>query len=235
MNIRVPIISLLFCAILCLMFSFSSDLVQKKVIRNNDFDIHFYVSLKDKKTSKDRNYYWYKSGEIHQSFGDAGGKLLHEGYVKYYNGNQLAEKGEFKYGLKKGLWKEWNSNGTLKVESEWINGAKSGSHSVYNEEGELVKRGKYKNDIMDGLWVNHPAKDSTWYKDGVAFKEHPKIIKKRQDSIKGKKPFWKRLFKKKNAKKTVKKGAMKSSTKKKQKDSFFKRLFSKKKDKTSKN
>ncbi len=69
---------ILFCLVILTIFSFSNDPVQKKIIRTKDFDIYFYVSLKSKKTSKDKNYYWYKSGEIHNSFGDAGGELLHE-------------------------------------------------------------------------------------------------------------------------------------------------------------
>ena len=49
-------------------------------------------------------YYWFKSGEIHQSISSSGGFVLHKNYLKYFKSNQLAEEGAFSYGLKDGEW-----------------------------------------------------------------------------------------------------------------------------------
>lgn len=178
-----------------ILLGFISSEIQKKVIRTKQHDIHFYVSLKSKKADKERMYYWYKSGEIHTTMGAAGGELLHSDYLKYFNDNQLAEKGVFRYGLKDGLWKAWYPQGNLKKTEDWSNGIKDGKYNDYNEKGELRISGKYRNGIKHGVWVNFEAKDTTWYEKGIAYKEPPKIVQKRMDSIAGKQPFLKRVIK----------------------------------------
>ncbi len=218
---------LVFCMITFVLFSFTNDRVQKKKIRNKNFDIQFYVSLRNKKTTKDKTYYWYKSGDIHNSFGDSGGELLHQEYIKHYAGNAIAEKGKFRYGLKIGTWKKWHSNGLLKEQIIWNNGERNGKYYGYSESGLLVLKGKYKNNKRHAVWVEYPAEDTTWYFKGEAFNENPKTIKRRLDSLKEinrlkkrqdttQKSFFKKIFswKKHNG----------------NKNSFFKRLFSKNRD-----
>lgn len=216
MKFQISIKNSVLLFVVFLLFSFANDKVQKKIIRNKNFDIHFFVSLKEKNTHKDKTYFWYKSGEVHQSFGASGGELLHLEYIKYFKTNQLAEKGSFDYGLKVGVWKQWYDNGSLKEKINWKNGEKNGTCFFYDDKGLITTSGLYKNNIKNKVWVNYIKKDTTWYKDGKPFKEDPKIIKKRTDSIQGKKSFFKRLFQKKD------------STQKKK--PFFKRIFSKKKD-----
>lgn len=216
---------------LFIVLGFTHEKVQKKVIRNKEFDIHFYVLLEESETIKDKMYYWYKSGEIHQSYGGSGGQLLHLEYSKYFKNNQLAEKGSFYYGLKSSLWKSWYETGNLKEEVRWRNGEKNGPYFYYDTKGALSVSGKYNSNKKDGVWINIPMKDTTWYENGVAYKELPRIVKKRQDSINGKKPFIKRvwdpiknLFKKKED----------TIEQKVNKEPFFKRLFKRKKDKVVK-
>ena len=197
---------------------FINDTLQKKIIRTKDYDLHFFVSLKQKKTTKDRTYFWFKSGEVHHSFGDAGGPLLHEAFLKYYRGNTLAEKGMLSYGLKVGTWKSWYASGHLKEIVDYKDGQKSGEYKAFNDSGALVTKGKYSKGFKEGVWIDYTKSDTTWHKKGKVYKEHPRVIKKRLDSIEGKESFFKRLFKKKDSKKV-----------KQKKPSFFKRLFSKKK------
>ncbi|QQX76500.1 MULTISPECIES: toxin-antitoxin system YwqK family antitoxin [Aequorivita] len=192
------------------------DPIQKKVIRTKEYDIHFYVSLKDRITKKDKEYFWYKTGEIHNSFGGAAGELLHLGYVKYYAGNNLAEKGEFEYGLKTGIWKRWYSNGSLMEESRWVDGEKYGPYHYYNENGELMTQGKYRNNIKTDIWIDIKSKDTTWYRNGEPFKDHPRVVRKRLDSINGKESLLKRIFGKRD------------STIVGKKEGFFGRIFKKK-------
>lgn len=212
--------TLIFSISIPIFLGLSVDPVQKKVIRTKEYDIEFYVSLKKKRTNKNKEYFWYKSGEIHNSIGNAAGELLHLQYVKYYADNSLAERGEFEYGLKKGVWKQWYPNGVIMEESRWVDGVKYGPYSYYNEFGELVITGKYRDNNKIGVWINLERKDTTWYKKGRAFKAHPRIIKKRQDSIEGKKSFFKKIFGKRD------------STAIKEKDGFFKSLFGEKKPKS---
>ena len=200
---------------------FINETLQKKIIRTKDYDFHFFVSLKEKKTTKDRMYFWFKSGEVHHSFGDAGGLLLHDTFLKYYRGNILAEKGILNYGLKVGTWKSWYENGHLKEIVDYKGGQKSGVYEAFSDKGMLVVKGKYSNGIKDGVWIDFIKKDTIWHKKGKEYSENPRVLKKRQDSIAGKQPFFKRLFKKKDSKKV--------KNKKENKPSFFKRLFSKNK------
>jgi antitoxin component YwqK of YwqJK toxin-antitoxin module len=94
--------------------------IQKKILRSGEYDIECYVSLKEVSSyDEDKAYYWFKSGEIHSSRYGAGGFVLHKTYSKFYESNQLAEKGEFNYGLKDGVWKSWYKNGQLKEIVKW--------------------------------------------------------------------------------------------------------------------
>lgn len=200
---------LLLLTISFLFFSFSSD-VQKKILRIDDYDIECYVSLK-KMTNYDccKEYYWFKSGEIHNSKGSANGYILHDSYSKFYRSNQLAEKGKFHYGLKDGVWKNWHENGQLKSFVNWHKGVKKGQYLTFDYNGEIILKGNYKNDKKVGEWINEKTKDTTYYDNGA-----PQKVKQ--------KGFIKRLFSKKAKKEKVKK------------DSFFKRLFGNK-NKDSKN
>ena len=207
---------LVFVVLILLLSGFSRDPIQKKTIRTKEYDIHFYVTLKKRKTTADKEYFWYKAGEIHHSFGGASGELLHSEYTKYFAGNKLAEKGTYEYGLKTGIWKKWHPNGALMEETRWVEGEKYGAYHFYDDHGKLIITGKYRNNIKSDVWIDLKASDTTWYRQGVAYKEHPKIIKKRMDSISGKESFFKRVFGKKD------------STAVKSNKSFFKRLFEKK-------
>ena len=196
--------------------------IQKKILRSGEYDIECYVSLKDVSSfDEDKAYYWFKSGEIHTSRYGAGGFVLHKTYSKFYKSNQLAEKGEFNYGLKDGVWKTWYRNGQLKEIIKWNKGVKHGDFIAYNENGTELEKGNFKRNHKVGTWVNLQTKDTTVYKKGVLYIEDET----------SKESFFKRLFKKKDKNKdgTVKQEKDKKTPKK---DGFFKRLF-KKKDKTN--
>ncbi|PIA78148.1 hypothetical protein BFR04_07925 [Gaetbulibacter sp. 4G1] len=175
----------LLIAIVC--FAFTTD-VQKRTVRENGFDVECYISLKKLKTyDADKIYYWFKSGGIHQSLGNVGGNVLHNLHLKYYRSNQLAEKGNFSYGLKTGAWKTWYKNGQLKVNQEWVYGYKNGDFKTYDSLGNLIIKGKYKNNLKDGYWIDFIKKDTTYHKNNFEFKERPKTLVERilrkKDSI----------------------------------------------------
>lgn len=176
---------------------------QKRIINTHDFDYEFYISSeKIKKPKIEKTYFWYKTGEIHQSTADIGGSVLVDTYVKYYKSKQLAEKGIFDNGLKDGIWKNWHKNGKLSKIEKWKNGFRHGDFITYTENGEKILEGKYKNHKKHGAWIDYVSKDTLVYKKGVV------IPKKQKDTIK-REPFLKRIFKRK------KKKAKKEDSKKK--------------------
>ena len=211
-------LSLISFSIILLIFSNvapSKNEVQKKILRNGDYDIECYVSLKEGPSfDEDKLYHWYKSGEIHTSRYGAGGYVLHKTYSKFYKSNQLVEQGEFFYGLKNGIWKTWFRNGQLKETMEWYKGEKSGDYVSYDSLGNAIEKGRFRKNQKTGSWINLQTKDTIVYKKGDVF---VKEEKPKKDS------FFKRLFKKKDDKakdiaKEKKKKKKRVSKKKKEKN-----------------
>lgn len=204
-----------------LITSFNNDL-QKKIFRNGEFDVECYVSLKKIKSfDEDKLYYWFKSGEIHESKYGVGGFVLHNEYSKFYASNQLAEQGMFSFGLKDGVWKTWYKNGQLKEVIGWSKGRKNGDYVSYDSEGNEIEKGRFRSNLKTGDWINLKTKDTITFKKGTLFIEENQPKKDN---------FFKRLFKKKD-KTESETEAENIKEEQPKKDNFFKRLF-KKKDKT---
>ena len=245
-------IIVLLTATLC--FAFTTD-VQKRMVREKGFDIECYISLKKLNSfNEDKVYFWFKSGEIHQSLSNIGGYVLHSSFLKYYRGNQLAEKGTFDFGLKTGVWESWYENGKLKLQEQWTDGYKDGEVSTYDADGHLVLKGKYRNNLKVGRWINYKTKDTTYYKKDFKLKEKPESLlhhilkrkdsvekvqikinrarKKKSDSIKRVKNKMSKEVKKRNDSiNRANKKQIRSTTQGKTKNtskSFFKKLFKKK-------
>lgn len=225
---------LFYLAVIFIFIAGFSVNIQKRYIRTQDSDIHFYVIIADKKRvwDIDKEYCWYKSGEIHCSYGDAAGNLLHGEYIKYYFNNQLAEKGNFHYGLKKGVWRKWHPNGVLQEQQSWYKGRKRGNYILYDNQGKVEITGNYKKNKKEGIWVNHKAEDTLWYVKGISYNEEPKIAKAKSDSMSGKKYIHKKDYQRQDTIK-VKSDFFKrifgqKDTLNTKNDSFLKRLFNKK-------
>ena len=67
-------------------------------------------------------YFWYSANLIHVTQGGFSGKLLNGSYSEFYLNKNLAEQGAFKKGLKNGIWKSWNEDGTLNQVTRWKDG-----------------------------------------------------------------------------------------------------------------
>lgn len=174
-----------------LLLSITSD-IQKKIIRDGEFDIICYVSLKEiKKFSNDKKYFWFKNSQVHNSVSKVGGLALHDEFNKFYRTKQLAESGTFNYGLKEGQWKSWHVNGNIKTKIDWTDGYKNGKYLEYNKDGALIISGTYKNNEKRNTWINHKEKDTTYFKGDSIYTSKPKSklnvffnkIVKRKDSI----------------------------------------------------
>ncbi len=88
-------------------------------------------------------YYWYTANSIHVTQGGFSGKLLNGTYTEFYLNKNLEEQGNFKKGLKNGVWKRWNEDGTLDRVTEWKNGAMLlGKHTPFWKKLNIFKRKK---------------------------------------------------------------------------------------------
>jgi hypothetical protein len=76
----------------------------------------------DPKIKNDRYYFWYLNNVIHSTQGGYNGKLLNGHYIAFYPDKNLKEQGDFKTGLKDGIWKTWNPKGDLTNVTNWDEG-----------------------------------------------------------------------------------------------------------------
>jgi len=67
-------------------------------------------------------YYWYSANQVHFTQGGYSGQLLNGVYTEYYQNKNLKEQGMFNRGLKDGVWKSWNKDGTIKQVVNWDEG-----------------------------------------------------------------------------------------------------------------
>lgn len=225
--------SLFILSVLCF-FAFVKNNLQKKIIYSTDYSFEFYVLVdkKEDRVAKNAQLYWFKGGEIHSTDYISGGYLLHDIFMKFYRSDQLAERGTFDYGLKKGIWTEWYKTGAIKKQMEWKKGYKDGIYIEFDSTGTKIVEGNFNKNLKHGEWIDFRTGDTIHYKLGTLLT--PKTDKK---TISEKKlSFIKRLFGKKDsitdtnrkAKNTI--NSKKNNSSKKGNQSFFKRLFGSKKD-----
>lgn len=183
----------------------NNDLV-RRIISDDDYNYTFYISTKEKVSVEDfKEYFWYRTGSIHNAVGGVDGQVLHGPYKKTYRNNGLAEQGEFRYGLKIKTWTSWFENGKVEKITHWQAGVLSGGYKEFDTRGALLVSGKYKNNRKHGVWVNHQTKDTLYFKKGekIVKEELPEEeAKKNKDTNKKSfkvkaKEFFNTLFKKK--------------------------------------
>lgn len=179
-------------------------------VTTTEFKMDFYILMTEKKVKyqDELTYTWFKSQKIHMTQGNSSGNLLHGNFTKYHNNGQLAERGEYKYGLKVGKWTTWTPDGTLVSLLNYDNGQLKGNFITYTENGEIKERGKYKHgktkldkefrplktkDDVDTLNPEDPAKEK-WFKRTKKEKADKDSLNERDEE---KKQWWKNLFIKK--------------------------------------
>lgn len=177
----IPRLFIIFIAFILVSFS---DPYMIKRISDKNFRYEFYTTDKkiDPKTTK--TYSWFKGGLIHEAQGGIGGDLLHDKFTKMYLNNQLAEQGEFKNGLRVGLWKTWHQNGVLATTQIWSGGLRCGKYFRYDENGNLVENGKFSSNLKTGKWTNTESKEIITYRKGEIVKEKEIFTKSEKYRIK---------------------------------------------------
>lgn len=180
-TITIPRIFLLFFAFTLVSFG---DPYMIKRISDKDFRYEFYTTDKKINPKITKSYFWFKGGVIHEAQGGIAGDLLNDKFTKMYHSNQLAEQGEFKDGLRVGLWKTWYPNGVLATTQKWSKGLRCGKYFKYDENGNLVENGKFSSDLKTGKWTNAETKEITTYKNGEIVKQKQTFTKSEQYRIK---------------------------------------------------
>ena len=96
-----------------------------------------------------------------------------KGYNKFYGKKRWEENIKIVYELKngKGVIKEYNSlTGILKFEVEYFNGKRNGKGKEYNEDGKLIFEGEYLNNkILNGKFYNRNNDAYYELKNGKGF------------------------------------------------------------------
>ena len=236
---------------------FEKELMQRRIVENLEGKEEFLVTDKKIKPLKNREYYWYRAGAVNHTRSNYAGKLLDGVYTRFYEDHSLREKGDFKKGIKNGIWYHWHPDGKIsKKETFNSNGSLHGYYAVLDEKGDLIYRGHYRNGLKQGMWVDYTAEDTLYYKRGMIkdSKAVPGILNrifknkdtlsndtgKIKDSLRS--GLFKRIFQKGDTGKTKKKkgkddseksSKKKNTSKESGKEGFLEKLF-KKKSKESK-
>lgn len=129
----------------------SQELKELRHTRDEAYKCDFYVSFSDKEVKYEDtlHYHWFKSQQIHVTQGNSSGRVLNGEFTKFYLSGQMAEQGEFKKGLKDGVWKTWFESGNLETIYNYKEGIISGDYMLFNEAGDLRESGKIKKGEKD--------------------------------------------------------------------------------------
>lgn len=132
----------------------------------------FQVTDHNRQTALYDFYYWFKSGRIHQTQGSYYGKLLHGDYKVVDRDRHLLEEGQFKKGKKKGLWRTWYEDGTLKSTWRKRYWFRNGIYKVadYDANGNKIRSGYENKGLFTGYQVAWQGDSTlvTRYKKGQA-------------------------------------------------------------------
>lgn len=89
----------------------------------------------------------YRSEYILAQFGSG----MYNGSYKKFKSNKLTEEGNYKEGLREGIFKEYYSDGSVKSERNFANGKIDGIHKEYYTNGKPEKEKGYKNGLEHGI------------------------------------------------------------------------------------
>ena len=145
------------------------DVKQTLRLSNLDSTVEsgFTAANNIKKYDEDKTYYWTDRYKIFQTQGFASDLVLDGEFRIYYRSGQLFEKGNFKNGLKSGLWLLWNENGSLKKKAMWKNWNLNGESVSIDQDTTI--NSNYKQGLQHGyqkIYVNEIFVQKRKYKKG---------------------------------------------------------------------
>src|SRR5690606_861164 len=133
-------------------------------------------------------YYWYHKDTINRSQGTYSGKLLNGPYEEYFENWSPKTLGNFEHGMKTGVWKQWDHTGRLRKVSNWVKSKETGLFILFNEEGEILQKGKMKDGRLHGKITTYSQADSLTtthkkFRNGVSLSKNKGLFKKMYDKI----------------------------------------------------
>jgi antitoxin component YwqK of YwqJK toxin-antitoxin module len=84
--------------------------------------------------------------------------LLDSVVYNYYPGGALAEDIPYEQGVKHGPWRQYFTDGKIKLKATYVDGKLEGLMLVYHTNGVHQISGMYKNNLKDGLWIYYDEK-----------------------------------------------------------------------------
>lgn len=155
------------------------------VINYSDSTVKASIYLKNIKLNPKQNlvYYWYNSDKINRNMGGYSGRLLDGTYKVFDLNKNLVAEGNFKKGLKHGIWKRWSNKGGLLNLNEYKRGIKQGKELMYDRSGKIIFIDNYKNGFKNGKCI-------------VFTKDTMEVHYYKQDIEVTKKKLFKRIFSK---------------------------------------
>jgi len=82
-----------------------------------------------------------------------------ENICVYSSNGQYFNRGNFKKGLKVGIWTQWYANGQKTIEHNFKDGKKDGKRTKWFENGQKQIASNWKNGLVDGKLTN-------WFENG---------------------------------------------------------------------
>ena len=163
--------------------------LNRVTINHGDTLYQFYAVKipQKKKFDEEKTYYWFVKDTILVTQSGHDGKLLHGKFHVFYPNKNLMEEGQFKYGLKTGLWKSWHPNGLLRQTVNWMNGSINGNFEEFDQTGRKIRSGSYKNNLFTGhvmVYLQNGGSQRIYYQNGKIVIEKANVEKPKQTNDK---------------------------------------------------
>lgn len=116
---------------------------------------------------------YHNSGEFRAKGLYSSDKRIGE-WVFYYPNKQIEQKGKYdKKGRAQGEWKWYYENGALMREELYLDNLRDGMMTEYTEDGKIITKGEFIEDMQEGLWVYETPE----------YKEIGKYVNDKPDSL----------------------------------------------------
>ncbi|MEQ9187503.1 MAG: hypothetical protein RLP15_07190 [Cryomorphaceae bacterium] len=136
------------------------------------FEVHRSAGRKNLRDSK--QYTWFKSNELHSTYGGYSGYLLHGEYKEFYLDRGLRSSGAYRRGLKTGKWLHWHANGRIERREKYRNGQLDGEVSKYDENGVLQETIAFRRGQRHGKTIRYIGEEKVGldvYRAGILISE----------------------------------------------------------------
>ncbi len=138
-----------------------------------------------KKVEPNRYYFWSDRTKIFKTYGAANDLVLDGEFTKFYSDGQIFEKGKFDQGLKDGVWRIWNNDGSLQKEEFYDSGLLHGEITTFFNDTTIIQ--EYRKGLQHGhkKWVyNDDVVKDEKYRKGHLVQRDEKRTKSKEKKAK---------------------------------------------------